>query len=108
MKLYLDDVVEASATLGAGKNLYGLNPASSIGAVLGWGNEFGGDPFTGSIDEVRLSNVAREISPCSSKLYADISGPEGVPDCVVDTYDLDAFAAEWLQDNAGKMGIGGY
>lgn len=44
----------------------------------------------------QLYSNATGVEICSPALPGDISGPMGLPDCVVDMYDLAAFAANWL------------
>ena len=69
------------------------------------------NPFNGSIDEIKIYNYALsqtqvadlryEFDGQSSCILAfdetyDLSGPDGKPDCVIDEYDLSAFADRWL------------
>ncbi len=65
--------------------------------------------FNGLIDDVRIYNYALEHVEVA-QLYTDVvgpacvfgnppfdvSGPEGVPDCVVDLHDFAELAAQWL------------
>ena len=103
--LYFDGVVEASVTLGAGKNIYGQDSANAIAARLGWPLISPGVGFYGLIDEVRISSVARwqdELvqPPCYSYPSMDFTGPNSVPDCYVNMYDFAAFASSWLNCTA--------
>jgi hypothetical protein len=74
----------------------------------------GGTPLTGLIDDVQIYNYAipytdvvdmyngfvdPDINPCIDDIYAvkaDISGPDGEPDCRVDLNDFAEMAAGWL------------
>jgi hypothetical protein len=65
--------------------------------------------FNGLIDDVRIYNHAIDHDKVAT-LYtdvvgpaciygnpaADVTGPEGVPDCAVDLYDFAEFASQWL------------
>ncbi len=67
--------------------------------------------FEGMIDDARIydnaladseiltlfSDVVQEY--CTEYPTADITGPNGEPDCRVDLYDLSLLASQWLQDN---------
>ncbi len=68
--------------------------------------------FTGLIDDVRIYNgalnantvaalytAATGLPVCTNPPDSDISGPAGVPDCIVDTYDLAAQLSAWLECN---------
>ena len=68
------------------------------------------NPFNGTVDDVRIykgampaklvANLyadATGIEVCSPALPGDISGPKGWSDCLVNIYDLAAFAANWLK-----------
>ena len=56
-----------------------------------------------------------DVLACGLKFDADLSGPEGSPDCRIDIYDLAVMAADWLQsvpagdaDLSGPTGIPDY
>jgi hypothetical protein len=68
------------------------------------------NPFNGMVDDVRIYKGAMPaklvaqlyanatgIEVCSPALAGDISGPKGLSDCVVNLYDLAAFAANWMK-----------
>lgn len=69
--------------------------------------------FNGLIDDLRLYNYVLDpvevaelyigIKPdetlCLSRPRMDVTGPDGVPDCVVDYYDLAKMASEWMLCN---------
>ncbi len=68
--------------------------------------------FHGQLDDIRIYNYARTeyqvvedyydlsgISRCVANPAYDFTGPEGVPDCVVDLYDLAWFTRNWLESN---------
>lgn len=49
----------------------------------------------GTINSSLHSFTTRDTQ-CTASLAGDISGPEGVADCLVDAYDLAAMALDWL------------
>ena len=69
------------------------------------------DHFVGLLDDVRIYNYALscvqvatlytaegfmdEEEVCCVEYGTDLSGPEDVPDCIVDVYDLAAFVEDW-------------
>lgn len=68
------------------------------------------NPFNGMVDDVRIYKGAMPaklvaqlyanasgIEVCSPALPGDLSGPKGLPDCVVNLYDLAAFAGNWMK-----------
>lgn len=74
-------------------------PASPYGAF-----------FNGMVDDVRiykgamparmvakLYTEASGVEICSSAIPGDLSGPIGIPDCVINIYDLASFASNWLK-----------
>jgi len=77
-------------------------------------NPGNGISFKGGIDDVRIYNEAlgsnyimvlasptcQNVRYAGLSLIADLSGPEGEPDCYVDLYDFAAFAANWLTGGA--------
>ncbi|MEJ5259233.1 MAG: LamG-like jellyroll fold domain-containing protein [Anaerohalosphaeraceae bacterium] len=102
-RVYVDGVFR---TEGA----YGLPMDTTAQLTLGVGIE-GGEVFEGHLDDVRIYNYALSIEEVAQVYYAmtglgvcllshtgeyDLTGPAGVPDCVVDLYDLAAFASFWL------------
>ena len=77
--------------------------------------EMGSDAFNGDLDDIRIYNYAMSvfevaqlrfdfsgarscISPYGSN--ADWTGPEDVPDCSIDLYDLEVFANQYLGSNS--------
>ncbi len=50
-------------------------------------------------DVAKLYTGITGTSICLHRPENDISGPDGLPDCVVDMYDFAALASEWLTDN---------
>lgn len=65
--------------------------------------------YPGQADDLRIYNYAmtnEQVAQlyydvtgqpvCLYKLGFDVSGPEGTPDCAVNLYDFNVFAAEWL------------
>lgn len=85
-----------------------------LGVAWGARRQRGAGPWTGNefiLEEfiiggtlvVDLDYVYWADDPCPIiviKDLADITGPEGVPDCVVDAYDLALMALEWLDCGA--------
>ena len=68
--------------------------------------------YYGAVDDLKVYNYALEpleiailytnVVPetvCFENPGADVSGPEGKPDCIVDVYDLVELAAGWLECN---------
>ncbi len=66
--------------------------------------------FNGMVDDVRIYKGAMPsrmvqklytettgVEFCSTPIPGDVSGPIGVPDCVLDLYDLASFASNWLR-----------
>ena len=45
------------------------------------------------------AETCEEIHVRGQGLVADLSGPNGVPDCYVNLFDLAAFASEWSMCN---------
>jgi hypothetical protein len=63
-----------------------------------------GEPIIGSYDPDTMNyEFVAGLNDCSSiiesglKLDADISGPDGEPDCMVDIWDLAEFTKYWLR-----------
>lgn len=79
-------------------------------AVIEIGNSLREQVFNGSFDDIRLYDYPlsqTEITQlvtgdenCTGEygLEFDFTGPYGVPDCVVDLYDLEEFAGYWLDE----------
>lgn len=80
----------------------------SIGGRI---TEAGGNEafFNGMVDDVRIYKgpmpakmvaqmytEASGVELCSTPLAADVSGPIGLPDCVINIYDLASFASDWM------------
>ncbi len=66
--------------------------------------------FNGMVDDVRIYKgampalmiaqmytAASGVEICSTSLAADLSGPVGLPDCVINIYDLASFASDWMR-----------
>ncbi|HOT72596.1 MAG TPA: immunoglobulin domain-containing protein [Anaerohalosphaeraceae bacterium] len=102
-QIYVDGLLQAEGD-------YAL--PSDTTAVLTLGSGVGGQKiFEGILDEFRIYNYAFTAEEAAQGYYEmtgegvcllshtsayDLTGPWGVPDCVVDLYDLAAFAAQWL------------
>ncbi len=69
----------------------------------------GGNSIAGVVDDVRMYNYALdkfeaaavylegpEAVLCIDRPELDITGPEGIPDCIVDLYEFVMFAQSWL------------
>lgn len=79
-------------------------------AVIEIGNSLREQIFNGDVDDIRLYNYAlsqTEITQlatgdedCTGEygLEYDFTGPYGVPDCMVDFYDLEEFIGYWLDE----------
>jgi hypothetical protein len=76
------------------------------------GNSHIGDyPYYGAIDDLRFYNYALDAlevayiytdvtgKVCFQNPVTDVSGPVGIPDCIVDIYDLVELAGDWLECN---------
>ncbi|HOL87610.1 MAG TPA: immunoglobulin domain-containing protein [Anaerohalosphaeraceae bacterium] len=103
-RVYVDGVFR---TEGA----YGLPMDTTAQLTLGGG--IGGvEIFEGRLDDVRIYNYAFSSEEVAQVYYEmtgmgvcllghtseyDLTGPAGAPDCVVDLYDLAAFASLWLE-----------
>jgi len=75
-------------------------------------NNLGTTIFKGQIDDVRIWNYAvdvidiaqiyvnvTDVPLCTGPVAFDTTGPEGVPDCVVDLLDYAEFVSHWLNTN---------
>jgi hypothetical protein len=101
VRIYLNGVLKLSeeGQLSAGSE-----------AVIEVGNSLREQIFNGAVDDIRLYNYPlsqTEITQlvtgeqnCTGEygLEFDFSGPYGVPDCVVDLYDLEEFTRHWLEN----------
>ncbi|MBI9016177.1 MAG: immunoglobulin domain-containing protein [Phycisphaerae bacterium] len=111
-KLYVNGVVAYAGKLGD-NYFYQTNTVNELRIGSGENEtEAGNFFFTGQIDDVQMWDYAID-KDMVGQMYADITGetictgpvefdstgPEGVPDCVVDIYDFAAFANNWLADN---------
>lgn len=82
--------------------------------IFGAGENTGDSPYEGLLDDVRIWNYPKSVwdvidmyneiiepdkNVCIEEYasHADISGPDGEPDCKIDMYDLVEFAAGWLE-----------
>jgi len=87
----------------------GFDPLLTLGDVADY-------EYYGAIDDLRLYNYA--MNPlevfvlyagvtgetlCPQNPEADVSGPEGDPDCAVNIYDLVELAANWLECNRAPV-----
>ena len=77
-----------------------INPNDEIRVTMRQTN----NASTGTLDfydDLTFNVVAPQPRYCGDDgtvyLAADISGPEGIPDCYIDLYDLEALAAQWMQ-----------
>ena len=116
-RIYVDGILEGETDLSGivetdNPVAAGL-PLTDSPVTIGAEDINGGTSFTGLIDDVQIFNYALEytdavdmynalvdpdINPCINDIYAvkaDISGPDGEPDCRVDLYDLVELAAGW-------------
>ena len=112
------------ATTGVGKiyvNGELRNQATSAGqpqpnaADLIFGAEWpdGSVPFIGLLDDVRIWSYpldafevaelyvefVEDVVICIEYPEFDVSGPDGVPDCIVNLYDFAVFARSWMENN---------
>ena len=93
---YLDDVLQAENY----SFRFDPNEASTGFAIWHWGNDNTLESFTDSINVQMLDPVTCEDVRLAELLIpGDISGPDGVPDCRVDLFDLAALAFDWLNCN---------
>lgn len=79
-------------------------------AVIEIGNSLRQQIFNGDIDDIRLYNYPLNQTEITQLVTAnincileyasiyDVSGPFGVPDCIIDSYDLAGFAVKWLEN----------
>ncbi len=83
----------------------GFDPLLTLGDVSGY-------EYYGAVDDLRLYNFAMDPlevfllyadvtgeTMCPQNPEADVSGPEGEPDCEVNIYDLVEVVAGWLECN---------
>ncbi|MBN1844121.1 MAG: hypothetical protein JW810_00440, partial [Sedimentisphaerales bacterium] len=54
-------------------------------------------------DQVEVESCQIDRFPAEQTIVGDVSGPDGVPDCVVDLHDFAAMAGNWLVDT--NLGI---
>ncbi|OXU15412.1 LamG-like jellyroll fold domain-containing protein [Sedimentisphaera salicampi] len=88
--------------------------ANNFGSISVGSNRSRGNLFTGDIDEVKLFNYVlsneevidltnydpdANVVECLDRPEFDITGPEGVPDCKQDIYDLRLLMVEWMENN---------
>ena len=80
---------------------------------IGCDDEAGVGSLDGIVDEVKIWSYAltpaeaaaeytayeTEVTICSDEVELDLSGPQGVPDCIVDIFDFAVFASKWLDCN---------
>lgn len=102
-KLYVDGVLQDQGSWQL--------PADTEAAVnIGVSNDEQ-NPFNGAMDDVRIYNYALTDTEVADVYYAmsgqsacilsyasqyDLSGPSGIPDCVIDIHDLRVLAQQWL------------
>ncbi|MCD6394343.1 MAG: hypothetical protein J7M40_12645 [Planctomycetes bacterium] len=107
-RLFVDGV-EIHSTPNSGSINF-TDQAVAIGGRMTGGNP--GNYFNGQIDDVRiykggmnantvaaLYTEATGLAVCPAPPAADISGPAGVPDCIVDFWDLIPAVDAWLGCN---------
>ena len=102
-RLYVDGVLQDQ---GPWSPLFHTDTAINIGIDSSLQN-----PFTGSMDDMRLYNYALTGFEIADLRYAmnaerscilpfdstyDLTGPASSPDCKIDIYDLAAFSYQWL------------
>lgn len=103
-RVYVDGVFRAEGP-------YALPMDTTAQLTLGVG--VGGiELFEGRLDDVRIYNYGLSEEEVAQVYYEmtgegvclldhtsvyDMTGPDGMPDCVVDLYDLAAFASVWLE-----------
>ena len=108
-RIYVDGVVRDESDA----NTSTLNTDNSMALALGvWDSSNASSDLTGLIDDVRLWNFA--VDPFTiAQLYvngaggevcvefpqADLTGPEGAPDCVVNMLDFAMTFNDWLTSN---------
>lgn len=107
LKVYLNGLLKLSEA--------GELPAGSE-AVIEIGNSLREQIFNGAVDDIRLYNyplsqteitqLATGEENCIGEygLEYDFSGPHGVPDCVVNLYDLEEFTKHWLENCTSGYG----
>ena len=117
-RLYVDGMLEGETDLsGSVENDNPVAtdiPLTDRPVTIGAEDINGGTSFSGLIDDVQMYNYAiphtqvvdmyndfidPDINPCIADIYAaaaDISGPEGEPDCRIDIHDFAEMAAGWL------------
>ena len=88
------DITGAGKYIAAISNLGNINYWVGVGAITGNG-------IVGNVNVDTLTDptkVILTVTPpdCTADIPGDISGPEGVPDCSVDIYDIIALASDWL------------
>ncbi len=107
--LYLNGLEEARLETTDAPRSDSIQPAAIGAALQSNGNVR--QLFEGLIDDVRIYNHPLNESEvrklytdviteyCTEYPTADITGPDGEPDCRVDMYDLTLLASQWLVDN---------
>lgn len=106
-KLYMDGILQD-------ENSWQL-PADTEAVINIGVNSAGLNAFNGSMDDIRLYNYAFDVYDVADLRYGlsgqgtcipgfadqfDITGPSGQPDCAVDSWDLEALAADFLQSGS--------
>jgi hypothetical protein len=102
-KLYVNGLLQDQAAW--------LTPADTAANINIGCDSAGGNIFNGDMDDMRIYNYALTPAQIADIYFAmtgrsvcildyaapyDLSGPENLPDCIVDLYDLAAVAARWL------------
>jgi hypothetical protein len=96
-RLYIDGVLQAQGAISLPMDMTSL---LSIGST-----DSGTESFNGYMDDLRVYNYAmtdtdvlavHDAMTGGCTLQFDLSGPAGQPDCIVNVYDLMAFANAWL------------
>lgn len=104
-RVYVDGLLRAEGA-------YEMVSDTTAQLTLGSGPE-GLEVWEGDLDDVRIYNYALASEEIAQLYYEktgqgvcllehtspyDLTGPQGVPDCAVDLYDLAMFAANWLEE----------
>ncbi len=113
ISIYLDGMLDASMEA---SGVFKLDDEDPSQARIGVGNRgttsAGASGWNGLLDDMRVysSGLTHEViaqeyangsgeSICAIHLKSDLTGPEDVPDCIVNLYDFAVVAADWLEDS---------
>jgi len=106
--LYIDGVLDATSSL-----ITNVIPATDEPIRIGVWGSLAEAPYEGLIDDLRIysfplgayevahlyTDFETEEEICVENPEFDLSGPQEMPDCRVDIFDLAALAAGWLECN---------